>query len=106
MRAQVVVRDDHKQPAGLVHGGVYASVAEAIASIATGMTVLDEGYTAVGMSNNTSFLRPVSTGIVHAHATRIHRGRSTWLWDVSFSDDAGRTCAVTRMTIAVRPLPN
>ena len=43
MRAQVVVRDDHKQPAGLVHGGVYASIAEAIASIATGMTVLDEG---------------------------------------------------------------
>jgi hypothetical protein len=27
------------------------------------------------------------------------------VWDVSFSDDAGRTCAVTRMTIAVRPLP-
>jgi 1,4-dihydroxy-2-naphthoyl-CoA hydrolase len=106
MRAQVVVRDDHKQPAGLVHGGVYASVAEAIASIATGMTVLDEGYMAMGMANNTSFLRPVTTGTVHAHATRIHRGRTTWLWDVSFRDDEGRTCAITRMTIAVRPLPN
>ncbi len=106
MRAQVVVRDDHKQPAGLVHGGVYASVAEAIASIATGMTVLDEGCMAMGMSNNTSFLRPVTSGTVHAHAMRIHRGRTTWLWDVSFSDDEGRTCAITRMTIAVRPLPN
>jgi uncharacterized protein (TIGR00369 family) len=104
VRAQVVVREHHKQPAGLVHGGLYASVAEAIASIATGMTVLDEGNVAMGMSNNTSFLRPVTAGTVHAHATRIHRGRTTWLWDVRFSDDDGRTCALTRMTIAVRPL--
>jgi 1,4-dihydroxy-2-naphthoyl-CoA hydrolase len=105
VRARVVVGDKHKQPAGLVHGGVYASVAEAIASIATGMTVLDEGFVAMGMSNNTSFLRPVTQGTVHAHATRLHRGRTTWLWDVRFSDDDDRTCALTRMTIAVRPLP-
>lgn len=105
VRAQVVVREQHKQPAGLVHGGLYASIAEAITSIATGMTVLDEGHVAMGMSNSTSFLRPMTEGTVHAHAVRIHRGRTTWLWDVSFSDDAGRTCAVTRMTIAVRPLP-
>jgi 1,4-dihydroxy-2-naphthoyl-CoA hydrolase len=105
VHAQVVVGEQHKQPAGLVHGGVYASVAEAIASIATGMTVLDEGNMAMGMSNNTNFLRPVTAGTVHAHATRIHRGRTTWLWDVSFSDDDGRVCALTRMTIAVRPLP-
>ncbi len=106
VRARVAVREDHKQPAGLVHGGVYASIAESITSIATGMTVVEEGNVAMGMSNNTSFLRPVTSGTVHAHATRIHRGRTTWLWDVSFSDDEGRTCAITRMTIAVRPLPS
>jgi 1,4-dihydroxy-2-naphthoyl-CoA hydrolase len=43
---------------------------------------------------------------VHAHATRLHRGRTTWMWDVAFSDDDGRVCALTRMTIAVRPLPS
>jgi uncharacterized protein (TIGR00369 family) len=105
VRARVVVRDEHKQPAGLVHGGLYASIAESIASIATGLTVLDEGNVAMGMSNNTSFLCPMTAGTVHAHATRIHRGRTTWMWDVTFSDDSGRTCALTRMTIAVRPLP-
>lgn len=104
VRAQVVVRDEHKQPAGLVHGGMYASIAESIASVATGLTVFDEGNVAMGMSNNTSFLRPMTEGTVHAHARRLHRGRTTWLWDVTFSDDNGRTCALTRMTIAVRPL--
>jgi uncharacterized protein (TIGR00369 family) len=105
-RAQVVVGEHHKQPAGLVHGGLYASIAESIASIATGMTVLQEGNVAMGMSNNTSFLRPVTAGTVHAHAKRLHRGRTTWIWDVTFSDDSGRACALTRMTIAVRPMPS
>jgi acyl-coenzyme A thioesterase PaaI-like protein len=31
VRARVAVRDDLKQPAGLVHGGLYASMAEAMA---------------------------------------------------------------------------
>lgn len=104
VRARVAVRDELKQPAGLVHGGVYASMAEAMASIATGFSVLELGCTAMGLSNNTSFLRPVTAGTVHAHATRLHRGRTTWVWDVHFSDDEGRLCAVTRMTIAVREL--
>lgn len=104
VRAEVAVRPELLQAAGLVHGGVYASVAEAISSIATGMTVLHDGHVAMGMSNSTSFLRPITAGTVHAHAVRLHRGRTTWIWDVRFTDDAQRLCAITRMTIAVRPL--
>jgi 1,4-dihydroxy-2-naphthoyl-CoA hydrolase len=106
VRAQATVRDELKQPAGLIHGGVYASMAEAMASLATALAVAEGGETAMGLSNMTSFLRPITAGTVHAHATRIHRGRTTWVWDVRFSDDADRTCAVTRMTIAVRPVPD
>lgn len=104
VRARVLVREHHKQPAGLVHGGVYASIAESMTSLATGMAVLDDGHVAMGMANSTSFLRPITGGAVNAHAVRLHRGRTTWLWDVTFSDDDGRICALTRMTIAVRPL--
>jgi 1,4-dihydroxy-2-naphthoyl-CoA hydrolase len=104
VRAQATVRDELKQPAGLVHGGVYASMAEAMASLATALGVAEHGDTAMGLSNMTSFLRPITAGVVHARATRIHRGRSTWVWDVRFSDDDDHTCAVTRMTIAVRPV--
>lgn len=103
--AQVSVRAEVKQPAGLVHGGVYASIAESMTSLATALAVMPDGNTAMGLANNTSFLRPVTEGVVHAHASAIHRGRTTWVWDVRFTDDAGRSCAVTRMTIAVRPVP-
>jgi 1,4-dihydroxy-2-naphthoyl-CoA hydrolase len=104
VRAQVRVREELKQPAGLVHGGVYAAIAESMVSQANAIAVLPGGSTAMGLSNNTSFLRPITAGTVHADATRLHRGRTTWVWDVRFNDDAGHLCAVTRMTIAVRPI--
>lgn len=106
VRARVQVRDELRQPYGLVHGGVYASLAESMTSLATAVAVFPEGSAAMGLSNSTNFLRPITAGTVHAHGTRLHRGRTTWVWDVRFSDDAGKLCAVTRMTIAVRPLPN
>jgi len=102
-RGQVPVRDAIKQPMGLVHGGLYASIAESLTSIATARVVVPEGNLATGMSNQTSFLRPITQGTVHALAMRRHRGRTTWMWDVEITDDDGRLCAVSRMTIAVRP---
>ena len=100
--ASVAVRDAVKQPMGLVHGGLFASIAESLASMATAMGVAADGKQAMGLSNATSFLRPITDGTVHATARRLHRGRSTWVWDVEITDDDGRRCALTRMTIAVR----
>jgi 1,4-dihydroxy-2-naphthoyl-CoA hydrolase len=101
-RGQVRVRDELKQPFGLVHGGVYAAIAESLASIATAVSVSEDGRTAMGHSNQTSFLRPVTKGTIHAVALPKHRGRTTWVWEVEMSDDDGRLCVLTRMTIAVR----
>jgi uncharacterized protein (TIGR00369 family) len=101
-RCSVEVRRELLQPGGVVHGGVYASIAETIASWATASVVAAEGSTALGLSNSTSFLRPISAGSIHALATRRHRGRTTWVWDVDMSDDEGRLCASSRVTVAVR----
>ena len=90
------------QPMGIVHGGVYAAIAETLASMGTGRGVMPEGKVPLGMSNNTSFLRPVSQGSVHGVGTAIHRGRTSWVWDVEMRDDEGRLCATSRVTIAVR----
>jgi uncharacterized protein (TIGR00369 family) len=100
--ARVAVRDEVKQPAGLVHGGVYASIAESLTSFATWKAVSGDGMSAQGLSNQTSFLRPITQGTIHATARRRHRGRTTWVWEVDISDDEGRVCALVRMTVAVR----
>ncbi|MGH2840249.1 MAG: PaaI family thioesterase [Solirubrobacteraceae bacterium] len=105
VRARVPVQDKLRQPFGLVHGGVMTAIAETLASVGTAVAVVPEGNAAMGLSNQTSFVRPIVEGTIHALATRRHRGRTTWIWDVEISDDAGRLCALSRMTIAVRPIP-
>ena len=57
----------------------------------------------MGLSNQTSFLRPITEGTIHAVALPRHRGRTTWVWEVEITDDDGRLCALVRMTIAIRP---
>lgn len=104
VRARLAVRDELRQPFGLVHGGVLCTIAETLASLGTAVVVFGEGNVAMGLSNQTSFVRPISEGTIHGRALRRHRGRTTWIWDVEISDDAGRVCALSRMTIAVRPI--
>jgi 1,4-dihydroxy-2-naphthoyl-CoA hydrolase len=104
-RGRVPVSDRVKQPFGLVHGGVYAAISESLCSMATYVGVAADGMIAVGLSNQTSFLRPIVAGSVHADASCRHRGRTTWVWEVDLTDDEGRLCALTRVTIAVRPPP-
>jgi 1,4-dihydroxy-2-naphthoyl-CoA hydrolase len=104
VRGHVPVREHVLQPVGLVHGGVHASIAEALASVGTNVGVLPEGNVGLGMSNHSTFLRSIREGTIHATARRIHRGRTTWIWDVELTDDESRLCAVSRVTIAVRPL--
>ncbi|MGZ4294506.1 MAG: PaaI family thioesterase [Solirubrobacteraceae bacterium] len=104
VRGRVRVRDDLRQPAGLVHGGVYAAVAESLATNGTAAKVFEDGNTAMGLSNQTSFLRPVTSGAINAVAWARHRGRTTWVWEVELTDDASELCALSRVTVAVRPL--
>jgi 1,4-dihydroxy-2-naphthoyl-CoA hydrolase len=102
-RAKITVEPRHLQPFGIVHGGVYATLAESICSAATYNAVSEDGMVAMCQSNNTTFLRSIAEGEITATARTRHRGRTTWVWDVEITDDEGRVCALSRMTIAVRP---
>ena len=102
VHASVPVRDGLCNPFGIVHGGVYGSIAESIATAATIYRVHTNGSAAVGMGNDTRLLRPIGEGAIHAVARPLHRGRTTWPWDVEFRDDADRLCATSRITVAIR----
>ena len=103
-RGRIPVEDRIKQPFGLVHGGALAAIAESLCSQATFMSVAGDGMSAQGLSNHTSCFRPIFSGSVNAAARRVHRGRTTWVWEVDITDDEGRLCALSRVTMAVRPL--
>lgn len=105
VRGRVRVEEHLTQPIGIVHGGVHAAIAEGLASLGTNHGVAANGEIGLGMSNQSSFLRPLGGGTIHATARRRHRGKTTWVWDVELTDDEGSLCAVSRVTVAVRPGP-
>jgi 1,4-dihydroxy-2-naphthoyl-CoA hydrolase len=101
-RGRVPVTERIVQIHGVVHGGVYSTLAETVCSAATNAAVREEGRLAFGQSNHTTFLRPTAEGNVTAAAHARHRGRTTWVWQVEMTDDAGRLCALSQVVVAVR----
>jgi uncharacterized protein (TIGR00369 family) len=74
----------HHQPYGVLHGGVYCSIVEAVASYGAGQRALALGQTGVlGVSNATDFFRSHSTGELRCEGRPLHSGRSAHVWEVS-----------------------
>jgi 1,4-dihydroxy-2-naphthoyl-CoA hydrolase len=105
-RVRVEMRDELRQPVGLLHGGVLSSLVESICSRATALAVMGDGMMAMGQSISVNFIRPVTEGGAEVKARARHRGRTTWVWDAEVLNDDGKLCALAQMTIAVRPIPS
>ncbi len=87
--------DRHRQPFGLVHGGVYCAIVESLGSVGSAAHAMEKGMLgAVGLSNSTDFLRSHREGRLEARATPVHQGRSQQLWLVEITRAAdGKTVA-------------
>jgi 1,4-dihydroxy-2-naphthoyl-CoA hydrolase len=106
---RLVAEPRHLQPFGLVHGGVFATIAETLASV--GATIAasqgDPGRAAVGLENHTSFLRSASLGTeISGEAVVRHGGRRVQVWTVTMRDEAGTELAISTVRLlVVEPTP-
>ncbi|TFV90681.1 PaaI family thioesterase [Blastococcus sp. CT_GayMR16] len=97
---------DQHTPWGVVHGGVYCSVVESAASIGASTAVVDRGQFAVGVNNNTDFLRPMTSGRIDVVAEPIQQGRTLQLWQVRLTRaDDGKLVARGQVRLQNVPLP-
>lgn len=94
---EVPVTEKLTQPYGLVHGGVYASIVETLASAGAALFAIADGKSSVGLENTTSFLRGVRSGTLFGTATPVHCGRSSQVWEVAIRDDRGKMVATGRV---------
>jgi 1,4-dihydroxy-2-naphthoyl-CoA hydrolase len=104
-RARIAIRDELRQPFGLMHGGVMSSLVESVCSRSTALAVFGDGMAAMGQSISVNFVRPITAGHAEVRARARHCGRTTWVWDAEVRDADDRLCAIAQMTIAVRPIP-
>lgn len=90
------------QPLGYLHGGANVALAESVVSVGASVSALPEKV-AFGLEINANHLRPVREGTVTAVGTPLHAGRTTQVWEVKITDDAGRLVCVSRCTVALVP---
>ena len=96
VKSKLKIEDHHKQPMGLVHGGIYATLSETICSY--GANFLDGGVY-VGVNNNTDFLTSVETGEITCIAEPIKVGRSYQLWESKIYHN-DKLCAVSKVRLS------
>ncbi len=93
VRCEWTVDARHRQPYGIVHGGVYCGAIETIASIGAHVVATARGRQVVGLENHTSFIRAVREGRLFGIARPATRGRTTQVWDCEIRDENGRLVA-------------
>ena len=99
--ATLEVSERHHQGYGIVHGGVYCSVVETLASIGAALHASRHGSAVAGLENSTSFIRSVREGKVTATATPITRGRRSQLWQVEILTEDGKLVATGKVRLHV-----
>lgn len=97
--ATLVIEERHHQGYGIVHGGVYASVIETLASLGGHLHASRSGRAVAGLENHTSFIRAIRAGTLTATATPITRGRRSHLWQCDIVDEEGRMIATGRVRL-------
>jgi 1,4-dihydroxy-2-naphthoyl-CoA hydrolase len=95
--AEMEIAPHHRQPYGIVHGGVHAGLVEAVTSVGAALAALARGQSVVGLENHSSFLNAVREGKLVATARPLMRGRRTQVWEATITDAAGRTIASGRV---------
>jgi uncharacterized protein (TIGR00369 family) len=88
-QGKIVINENHHQPYGVVHGGVYCTLIETLASTGAALWAMESGLAGcVGVSNQTDFIRATTEGVLIGSATPIHRGRTQQLWQVTVTREA------------------
>nr|WP_250646594.1 hotdog fold thioesterase [Pseudomonas oligotrophica] len=94
------------QPYGLLHGGASVVLAETLGSMASYHCIDTSRFYCVGLEVNANHLRALRSGRVTGVCRPVHLGRSTHVWDIRLNGEDGKTSCISRLTVAVVPLPD
>ncbi len=97
VEATLKVRQELKQPWGIVHGGAVMTLADTVAGAGAYMN-LGQGQETVTVELKINLIGAVREGRIRAEALPLHRGRSTSIWEARITDETGRLVAVSLST--------
>lgn len=103
LKLSMPVNEKTKQPYGLLHGGASCALAETIGSVASALIIDREKFICVGLEINANHVRSAREGLVTAHCTPLHLGKSTHVWDIKINDENQKLVCISRLTVALLP---
>ena len=92
------VTSDVHQPAGILHGGATAALAETVGSSAAAIFSKKENQMLRGVELSINHVRGISEGTVIAKAEPIHMGRTMQLWKISIKNKEGKDISFAKLT--------
>jgi len=98
LEAKMEVTPAHHQPAGVLHGGATAALAETVGSSAAAIFSKKENQILRGVELSINHVRGISEGFVFAKAVPIHMGRTMQLWKISIIDKDNRDISFAKLT--------
>jgi uncharacterized protein (TIGR00369 family) len=96
---EYTIDDRHRQPYGIVHGGVHCAAVETACSTGAAMDAMARGHAVVGIENHTSFIHAARSGTVRVTAVPLTRGRRSQVWEATSRDESGRVVASGRVRL-------
>ena len=103
LKARMPVDHRTKQPYGLLHGGASVALAETLGSVGSAMVVDHTKFYCVGLEINANHIRSAREGFVTGHASPLHIGRQTHVWEIKIYNEENKLTCVSRLTVAVLP---
>jgi len=98
LKAKMPVDQRTKQPMGILHGGASLALAETIGGAASVAMVDNQKHAVVGMQMTANHIGQAVNGYVYAHASLLHKGTKTHVWDILITDDEGKKISACRLT--------
>lgn len=94
---------DHRtiQPAGIMHGGASAALAETLGSVGSALRLDLNRQGPVGLELNINHIRAVDSGYVIGTARALHLGQRTHVWEIKIENEAGQLVSAGRLTVMI-----
>jgi uncharacterized protein (TIGR00369 family) len=84
--------EQHSNPMGTIHGGIVCDLADAAMGMAY-FSTLEAGESFTTLELKINFLRPFWQGLLLAHGTVVHGGRTVGMTECRVLDERGRLIA-------------
>jgi len=98
LEAKMKVTPNLHQPAGVLHGGATAALAETVGSSAAAIFSMKKNQMLRGVELSINHVRGISEGYVYAKATPVHMGRTMQLWKISITDENHKDISFAKLT--------